>query len=198
MRVSKEQAAENRDRIIAVAGRLLRERGVDGVGVDALMQAAGLTHGGFYKHFASKDALVAVACERVMANNAAKWAQARKRARDETLDTNVLETWVRSYLSLAHCEAIGDGCVFASLAADAGRRQGAMRRVFTNGLAASVEHLASLFPGRSAKRRERALATMAALVGAIVLARATNDETIRAELLSATAAMILGAKGATR
>lgn len=55
-KVRREQAAENRDRIILVAGRLLRERGVDGIGVDPLMQAAGLTHGGFYKNFASKEA----------------------------------------------------------------------------------------------------------------------------------------------
>ncbi len=185
MRVSKEQAAENRDRIVSAAGQLLRERGIDGVGVDALMQAAGLTHGGFYKSFASKDALVAEACERVMTDNATAWTREPKGS-----GRDILETWIESYLSTAHCDAIGSGCVFAALAADAGRRQGPLRRVFTNGLAASVEHLASLFSGRPAKRRERALASMAALVGAIVLARATNDEKMRSELLSATATMI--------
>ncbi len=189
MRVSKEQAAANRDRIVAVASRLLRERGVDGVGIDGLMQAAGLTHGGFYKNFASKDALVAEACARAMVDNSAMGTSAPEQAPQE-----VLEAWVKSYLSTAHCDAIGEGCAFAALAADAGRRQGPIRHAFTTGLEVWIERLERLFPGRPAARRARALTSMAAAVGAVLLARATDDEAMRAELLSATAAMILGSK----
>lgn len=185
MKVSREQAIENRDRIIAVAGRLLREHGVDGIGLDAIMKAAGLTHGGFYKNFASKDALVAEACGRVMADGAAKGAAVEAATEDG------LGRWVRNYLSPEHCKAIGNGCVFAALASDAGRRPGPLRRVFTQGLADSIERLSHLVRGQPAKRRQRALATMAGLVGAIVLARATDDEAMRAELFSATATMLL-------
>ena len=186
MKVSREQAADNRDRIVTVAGHLLREHGVDGIGVDGIMKAAGLTHGGFYKTFGSKDALVAEACERVMADHSSRSA-----ASDEATTEQVLHRWVNSYLSIAHSEAIGDGCIFAALATDAGRGSKALRRVFTDGLTETIERLWRLMPGRPAQRRRRALATMAGLVGAIVLARATDDEAMREELLSATATMLL-------
>jgi TetR/AcrR family transcriptional regulator, transcriptional repressor for nem operon len=68
MRVSRERAAENRDRIVDAAGRLFRERGLDGIGVANLMKAAGLTHGGFYGHFASKEDLEVQACARALAD----------------------------------------------------------------------------------------------------------------------------------
>lgn len=186
MKVSREQAAENRNRIVTVAGHLLREHGVDGIGVDAIMKAAGLTHGGFYKNFGSKDALVAEACERVMAENAAKSAASNDAGAEQNLGR-----WVSSYLSMSHSKAIGDGCIFAALATDAGRGSTSLRRIFSSGLTGTIERLSRLMPGQPAKRRRRALATMAGLVGAIVLARATDDETMRAELLSATATMLL-------
>ena len=186
MRVSRAQATENRARVVAVASRLLRERGIDGVGVDALMQGAGLTHGGFYKSFASKDALVAEACERALADTAARWeAVTAASPRDP------LGAWLGRYLSREHCEGLGGGCAFAALGAEAARRDGPVRRVFGVGLRAAVERMGRIVPGRSAaQRRERALATMASLVGAMVLARAVDDPTLRDEILSATAKVL--------
>jgi TetR/AcrR family transcriptional repressor of nem operon len=72
MRVTREKAAENRERIVAAASRLFREKGFDGVGLDTIMDRAGLTHGGFYRHFASKDALAAEAVARALAVGAAR------------------------------------------------------------------------------------------------------------------------------
>lgn len=186
MRVSREQAAANREHVVAVAGRLLRERGIDGVGVDAVMRGAGLTHGGFYNSFACKDALVAEACGRAMAEGAARWERLVAAAPDDPLGR-----WIDRYLSPEHREALGEGCVFAALAADAGRRGGRLRGVFTTGLRGAVARLGSLFPGQAAaQRRERAVATMAGLVGALVLARAVDDPDLQDEILTATAAML--------
>src|SRR3981081_147115 len=75
MKVSREQAAANRERIVEVAGKLFRERGFDGIGVADLMKAAGLTHGGFYGHFKSKDDLAAQACGRVLAHSSQRWVR---------------------------------------------------------------------------------------------------------------------------
>ena len=147
------------------------------------MQGAGLTHGGFYKSFASKDALVAEACERALAETAAKWAAVTAASPQDPLGV-----WLSRYLSREHCEGPGAGCAFAALGAEAARRDGPVRRVFGAGLRAAIERMSQVVPGRSAaRRRERALATMAGMVGAMVLARAVDDPTLRDEILSATA-----------
>ena len=161
MKVTRAQADENRERIVDVASRLFRERGVDGVGVDAVMQAAGLTHGGFYRNFESKEALVVEACRRAIAESAGK------QATDGSSGKSDLKRWITDYLSPQHCASAGGGCAFPGLAVDAGRRTGPVRGVFASGLAAAVERLSQLLPGRPDARRRRALASMAGLVGAI-------------------------------
>src|ERR671918_91424 len=111
MRVSREQAAENRDRIIDAAGRLFRERGFDGIGVANLMKAAGLTHGGFYGNFESKEELEVEACERVLARTGEAWpAMAAKNP--ETPLKGLLD-W---YLTAQHRDGPGEGCIYAALA----------------------------------------------------------------------------------
>ena len=97
MRVSREQAAENRDRIIDAAGRLFRERGFDGIGVANLMKAAGLTHGGFYGHFESKEDLEVEACARVLARSSERWPPMAANAAEAPL-----EGLLDSYLSGRH------------------------------------------------------------------------------------------------
>src|SRR3954451_20000276 len=122
VRVSREQAAENRQRILDVAARLFRQRGFDGIGVDAIMEAAGLTHGGFYGHFDSKAKLAEQACSAGLAKSKQKWdtlAQASPEA--------ALAEIARSYLSKRHRDDPGDGCVFAALGGEVARASDPVR-----------------------------------------------------------------------
>lgn len=181
MKVSREQAAANRERIIEVAGKLFRENGFDGIGVADLMQAAGLTHGGFYGHFKSKDDLAAQACSRVMARALEKWtALARLPRGDARAEI------VKAYLTESHCDGPGNGCLFAALGSDVGRQGRAIRRAFRKGLESQVDVLGKVAPSRSrAAKRKQALADMAQMVGAMVLARAVDDRTLAKEILDA-------------
>ena len=180
MKVSRTQAAANRDRVVEVAGRLLRENGFDGIGVDGLMQEAGLTHGGFYKSFGSKEGLTAEACAQAMTHNAAHRA-----ALIDEAGKNALAALVNDYLSVGHRDRPGSGCAFAALATDAARRSTAVRSVFTHGLQSMVDQVVRITPGRAAKRRDAALATIAGLVGALILARAVDDPELSRDLLAA-------------
>src|SRR5580693_1009854 len=108
MRVSREQAEANRERILEVAGTLFRERGFDGTAVDDIMKRAGLTHGGFYGHFPSKDDLVAETCSHVLGSES--WIDKVAASRDPSL-----EALVRCYLSPRHRDDPGQGCLFAAL-----------------------------------------------------------------------------------
>jgi TetR/AcrR family transcriptional repressor of nem operon len=182
MKVTREQAAENREKIIAVAGKLFREKGFDGIGVADLMQAAGLTHGGFYGHFKSKDDLAAQACRRAFARSAESWA-----AVVENASGDPLASICRQYVSERHRDAPGKGCLFAALAPDAARQSRPVRQAFTDGLETLTALLAKLAPGRSAAaKRKKALATIAEMVGAIVLARVVDDPALSKEILDAT------------
>jgi len=111
MKVSKEQMAENRERILDAAAARFRERGFDGIGVADLMKDAGLTHGGFYGHFASKEDLMAQAAARALANAGAGWQALADAAPDEALGRIV-----RSYLSAAHRDHPERGCAIAASA----------------------------------------------------------------------------------
>src|SRR6478735_8507999 len=107
MRATAERKAETRERILAAAGDLFRAHGVDGVGVDAIMHRAGLTHGGFYAHFPSKEALVAEVSAASLARAAARW----ERISHETDPATALARIVQSYLDPAHVAAVEHGCV---------------------------------------------------------------------------------------
>src|SRR5882762_11436594 len=110
MRVTKEQMAENRRRILDAAGRLFREKGFESVTVAEVMKAAGLTHGGFYGHFKSKDDLVAQSCTKVLSGSANGWAQSAERRPDDAA-----RAIVDRYLSPKHRDHPGTGCLFAAL-----------------------------------------------------------------------------------
>src|SRR4030095_2840074 len=110
MRVSREQAAENRERIVQVAAKLFRERGFDGIGVADLMKAAGLTHGGFYGNFSSKDDLVAEATDRALKELSEYWTGEIEKAPE-----SAFATIVDRYLSEGHRDAPGRGCLVAAL-----------------------------------------------------------------------------------
>jgi TetR/AcrR family transcriptional repressor of nem operon len=186
MRVTKERAAQSRERIVEGASRLFRENGLDGIGVADLMKEAGLTHGGFYAHFASKEALMAEACTRALEGSVAKWQRL-----SEGSPARPLPAIVRSYLSTRHRDDPGAGCAIASLGTDVARQGPAVRHAFTEGLRNMVAMLAGMVAGRTAAvRRRKALCDYAAMVGAIVLARAVDDPDLSQEILDSAAATI--------
>lgn len=181
MKVSREQAARNRERIVEVAAKLFREHGFDGVGVADLMHAAGLTHGGFYGHFESKEELMAEACARARSEAISRWQGLAQRVAQKPL-----AALTRLYLSRAHRDHPGRGCMLAALGPEVARQPLPIRHVFTEAVSAMVELLGRLMPGRSkAAARKKALTACATLVGAIVLARAVSDAALSEEILQA-------------
>ena len=179
MKVTREQAAANRERIVEVASTLFRKHGFDGIGVADIMKAAGLTHGGFYGHFESKDDLAAEACVRALSREWWKEAIASSTA-------GGLETIVRGYLSPQHRSNRARGCLIAAVGSDIVRQPRAVRRAVTKGFQSLIEGLRGFMPGRSpAARRKQALATMAGLVGALILSRAVDDSMLSDEILEA-------------
>lgn len=187
MRVSREQAAENRDRIVDVAAKLFRERGFDGVGVADLMKTAGLTHGGFYGHFNSKEALMAEACERAIQSTGRRWQKLTGNGEGVPL-----EQLTRRYLCKRHRDAPGDGCVLAALGNDASRQSAPVRRAYTASVQRFIGLLESALPGRVKEaRRRKAVAACATMVGALMLSRAVNDDTLAEEILESATRQLL-------
>jgi TetR/AcrR family transcriptional repressor of nem operon len=172
MRVSREKAAESRERILAAASRLFRERGIDAAGVDDVTRAAGLTHGGFYGHFDSKEALAAEAVERAMASSAKRWRKLRHGAPAE----EALDALLARYLSPQHRDARGRGCPLSALGSEVARQPESVRRSFTKGLMEMLNVLEEMLPDEQpVNRRSRAILTLAALVGAITMGRAIEN-----------------------
>jgi len=181
MRVSREKAAANRERIIDAAGALFREKGFDGIGLADIMKAADLTHGGFYGHFASKDDLVAQASERAMARAATNWGKVIADA-----PRNPYAALLNHYLSPRHRDDPGHGCAFAALSGDAARCGKPVRAAFAQGLEPLIELVAAAIPSRSkVTRRRKAVAAVAELVGALILARAVENSSLSDEILGA-------------
>ena len=186
VKVTREQAEENRRRIVEVAGELFREHGFEGIGLADLMKKAGLTHGGFYGHFKSKEDLAAEASERVLSKNAERLSVVIERAKGDPLSA-----LVTSYLSECHITERGKGCAFAALGADAARHSAILRSAFTKGVEDYLAHLSEIVPGRTkAGKRKKAMATLSGMVGALVLARAVDDANLAKEILAATAASL--------
>ena len=184
VRVTREQAAANREKILEVAGTLFRERGYDGIGVADIMKRAGLTHGGFYGHFPSKDDLAAEITSRVLGREG--WLERLTGKRRPTM-----ADVVRNYLSPRHRDDPGHGCLLAALGSDVVRQPPSVRHAFTDGLRKRVDIVRDLLPGRSAAgRRQDAIAVIAGLVGALLLARAVDDPKLSDEILEAVAASL--------
>jgi TetR/AcrR family transcriptional repressor of nem operon len=168
MKVSKEQVARNRQALIQAAGRLFRERGIDGVGVAEICTHAGLTHGALYAQFPSKEALAAAA----LADGAARangWMTTA--IRGEPTLTDHLDT----YLSSQHRENLGGGCALAASASEIARQPRDVSVAFTDGFNQLVGIIQRTLAksGSAAERRQRALAITAAMIGGVAAARAT-------------------------
>jgi TetR/AcrR family transcriptional regulator, transcriptional repressor for nem operon len=187
MRVSREKAAENRERIIEAAGALFREKGFDGIGVVDIMKAANLTHGGFYGHFVSKDDLVAQASRRAMARAAVNWEKIVASAKSDPY-----AALLAHYLSPRHRDEPGNGCAFAALSGDAARCGEPVQTAFSQGLEPLIEIVAKAASGRSkVARRRKAVATVAEMIGALILARAVGDSALSDEILDAARGELL-------
>lgn len=187
MKVSRAEAAQNRERIIEMAAKLFRERGFDGIGVAELMKSAGLTHGGFYGNFASKEDLMAQACTRALQGSLDAMRELVERDGE-----NALSAAASAYLNPAHRDRPGEGCVMAALGAEAARHDSPVRQAFTQGVRPVVDILTQLVPGKSKRaKREKALAIYASMVGAMVLARAVDDAELSEEILQSVLASII-------
>jgi TetR/AcrR family transcriptional repressor of nem operon len=181
MRSSKAQAVANRDRIIAAAAEAFREHGFDGIGVADLMRRAGMTHGGFYGHFGSKEELMGLACRRAVDDMLAEW-----RARAAARPGDPAASIVAPYLTAEHRDAPGTGCLMAALGPEAARAAPPVRRAVTDSLREVLDLVAAETPAPDpAERRRRAIALFARLVGAMVVARAVDDPALSAEVLAA-------------
>ena len=184
MRVSKAKAADNRRRILTTAARLFREHGIDSCGVDAITEAAGLTHGAFYSQFASKEAVAVEAIRLALTGS----QRALDRAARGKNATNAFASIVEAYLARAHRDSPGEGCVIAALGTDLARQPRSVREAFTKGLRESLDLLAAVVPGRGASSRyDEAIAALARLSGALMLARAVSDEALSRRILKAAA-----------
>lgn len=180
MRVSREVMAQRHDEIISETSKMLRRRGIVGTSLADLMAAAGLTHGGFYKHFDSKDALVAEATERIFTeiNN-----RFEERARSQGAKA-ALKAYVADYLMLAHIKKPEIGCPISSFGPDISREKGAVRGIFTGGVKTTLSLIADGLSCPPAERRERAVELLSLLSGAISMARATDDEKLSGEIIA--------------
>jgi TetR/AcrR family transcriptional repressor of nem operon len=172
-----ERKAETRQRILAAAGALFRKRGIDAVGVDAIMHAAGLTHGGFYAHFASKEALVAEVSSDSLARAAARWERISREGDSHA----ALASIVDAYLDPTHVALSEQGCMLTTLGPEVARRTEA-RPAITGSIRRMADALARCLP--EGDRRD-ALAMLSGMVGAVVLARLTDDPELASELLAA-------------
>ena len=186
MKVSREQAAQNRERVVETAAHLFRERGFDGIGVVDLMKEAGLTHGGFYGHFSSKEELIAEASSRALMRSLAVLRKVAERAPGDPLSAVA-----GAYLTSRHRENPGAGCLLAALGPDVSRQGPAVRRSVTDHVRSAVDLLVTMVRGNSkAARRQKALSTYATLVGTMVMARAVDDRALSQEILAAGLASV--------
>jgi len=182
---SKAAKAQSHDRIVKVAAARFRECGVEAIGVADLMKDAGLTHGAFYRHFASREELVAAAVERALQDGGRTVASIANSKLDRHA---VLAAIVNAYLSAAHRDGLASSCAVATLAGDVAHSNDRTRSVYTQQVATYLELLTKLIAGDKRKsRRVKAIAALSTLIGAISMARAVNDETLSEEILRSAA-----------
>ncbi len=187
MRVSRAQAAENRQTVIDVASRLFREHGFDGIGLKDLMKGAGLTQGAFYKQFESKEDLVAQASRRALESTVHRWTAAA-----EANPEDPLGAVIAFYLSQEHCAERMDGCPIVALGSDAARQGTDVKASFEAGIRDHLEILRRWIGDADGEESNgKAMAILSTMVGAVVLSRAVNDERLSRQFLQAAAASVL-------
>ena len=193
MKVSREQAQENRRTVISVAGRLFRERGFEGIGLSDLMKAAGLTHGGFYKQFKSKQDLIVEASAHALEETFGRWSRIL-----HGTSAHPLAGLIRFYLSKGHRDQPGEGCAFAALAPDVARLNSvALKKVFEAGMEsrlALIDELLSDAPDETT--RNQSITIVSTMVGALVLSRAVENKALSQRILKTVADDLIARTGA--
>ncbi|WP_230530442.1 TetR/AcrR family transcriptional regulator [Microvirga roseola] len=179
MRYGKGHKEATRRRIIDVASKQLRKEGMGAAGVAGLMAGAGLTHGGFYSHFSSKDDLIEQALRDAIEQVKVWIASVAEK------EENKFEAVVRAYLSTSHRDSPQTGCVAAALAPDIARHSPAVREMFTQSIVEHIEMLATLLPPQATAEARRSVATaiISGTIGMIQLARAVDDEELSEQIL---------------
>jgi TetR/AcrR family transcriptional repressor of nem operon len=186
MGYSKAQKAKTHKRIVAIASKRFREKGLAGFGIAELMKEAGLTVGGFYKHFDSRDELVAEA----VGSAFGAW-QHRVDAAESGGPPVSLAELIDAYVSDAHRKNPGAGCAFSALAPEIARSDKRTRALTSEQVQNDIELLAGLLPGKAQRAaRSRAIVTFSALVGAMALARAVSNESLTREMLRTVAELL--------
>jgi TetR/AcrR family transcriptional repressor of nem operon len=188
MRYSREHKLETHARIVKKASVRLREKGAHGIGVADLMKDAGLTHGGFYAHFNSREALVIEAFAHAMDRSTERW---RKLA-EQTPPDKRLASIVNSYLTAVHRDDPGHGCAVPTLGAEIARESAKTRKAFAAKLEQMIDTLAGQLPDLSPKAaRKQAMAAIATMMGTLVLARIAGNGDFSDEILDAGRAAVL-------
>ena len=189
MRYSREHKLETHARIVRKASVRLREKGAHGVGVADLMKEAGLTHGGFYAHFDSRDDLVIEAFTHAMDRSTERW----RKLVEQTPREKRFATIVNSYLTSLHRDDPGRGCAIPTLGAEIARESSRTRRVFAGRLDQMIDILADQVPNLPRKAaRKRAAAAMATMIGTLVMARVAGSGDFSDEILGAGREALLG------
>ena len=217
MRVSKAQAAQNRQQILTAAARLFRQRGVSATGVDAIAEDAGLTHGAVYSQFGSKELIAAEAIRLALDRGSHLWQRISQRKGSQRAFPAIVDR----YLSRAHRDDAGRGCVIAALGSEVARQPQTVRDALTAELKHAVEFLAALMPAAqppqpapgqsprrapgehapspshdalkadSSRRYDDALMAFASMAGALILARAVSDDALSDRILKTAAKRIV-------
>jgi TetR/AcrR family transcriptional repressor of nem operon len=185
MRYEKGHKEITRRRIVETASARFRKDGIEGVGLADLMAEAGLTHGGFYSHFSSKEDLVRAAMEEAAGHSAQNF--------NRRIEEGGLEAWIRGYLRIGHRDHPERGCAMAALASELARHPKSTRQGFTENLARITSAVESHLPAHITPATKKKLATgiFAVLVGAMQMSRAVNDPEWSEQILEAGIASAL-------
>jgi TetR/AcrR family transcriptional regulator, transcriptional repressor for nem operon len=183
MKKSKIETAETRRRIVKTAAAEFRRKGINGAGVDDVMAAAGLTHGGFYRHFDSKDELVAEACAVAMGSV----EKTKEASTCPTLGKDGLEAILADYLSTDHRDNLSEGCVLAGLGSELARSNDKTRAAATAGFLQLVGAFAQQYRRMKPQAaKAQALVAVSAMIGAITMSRIVTDPKLSAAILRQT------------
>lgn len=181
MRYTSDYKEQTRKKILTAAGHLFREKGYNGVGVDAIMAEAGLTAGGFYSHFDSKEALFSEVIQNVLTSRNSDLAASL--ANKDGMAW--LKSLIRNYLSPVHRDRIAEGCPLPVLTPDVSRSSNETRDNYEKGLEIFFVEIAKKMPEDPSPAKDRAIALMSQLIGGLMLARAIKDEELSNQVLQA-------------
>jgi TetR/AcrR family transcriptional repressor of nem operon len=188
MRYSAEHKQATRERIVRTASRHVRRHGRKGVGIADLMSKLALTHGGFYKHFDSKEQLLTEAITKAFDETEARFTETVSKAKPGT----ELKTLIENYLSLEHCANPDEGCPMAALASEIRRFPRGVRKEIDKAIKRRLRLTARFLPGATEKERERnCMALLSGLIGTMSVARALADPQARKAVLEASMAFYI-------